>query len=500
MSSFLPPPSASPALLELKMSKGLTVILGIFVLGSLGLAAASVLSFLAAPDVGSVVFGVASALLAGGFAVLAAITLRRRLTLYEWGVSVTGLLGEVQVPWAEIVEVRAPAALGAGANLMAGTSFRTARGKRFGLFGYGTSGPKAGEAIVNRVVPRLAEEITGRLKAGGSQAFGKLRADWNGVEHKGSRVGWGEIERANFSPEGFRIFPKDRPEATIILPLATPNLHVFFAVWKRRLAEGGTEAGAASAAPPGTGAPSLEHVHGFADADPELGKIVCGKGRRGWLEGLWLGLGGLSLVGMAVPFFWPPGLIIFGIAAAICALAWWAARSATFAVYEKGLKKARKSLRWEETADLTYAVTDQYHNGAYVGRMIGLTLAGKSGAGKTSSIRVGGRGAKMEGLCTSVLDRVLPVLLVRRAQEIEAGGDLKVDKLALRARTLAWKQEEVGYGDLHSWEVRKGFLHIWKKGQEKSWAIVPINGKNARLVLPLLEHLFARSRQGAARA
>src|SRR5579859_6170468 len=124
MSSFLPPPTASPALLELKMSKGLTVILGILVLGSLGLAAASVLSFLAAPDVGSVVFGVASALLAGGFAVLAAITLRRRLTLYEWGVSVTGLLGEVQVPWAEIVEVRAPAALGAGANLMAGTSFR----------------------------------------------------------------------------------------------------------------------------------------------------------------------------------------------------------------------------------------------------------------------------------------------------------------------------------------------------------------------------------------
>lgn len=475
----------SPPIVELTLGAAGWVVSAMLTLGSGAGAAACIVAVVVHPDPAPAVFGallVAATLLFGW---LTAWCFLRRLRLFTWGFQSRTVFSESLVRFEEIERIALPSVSQIGVDPVGRATFHGPAKVSLGGFPIAKS-LEVGSYALARVVPRLADSIEQRLRSGESVPLGRVTLSSNGIRAAGNTVSWHEIERANFSPEGLRVFPKGRPEATLVIAQGTPNLHVVVELAARHLANPaqaipGPSMTSSHASAPGGG----ERVKGFPDLDPELGALVCGRGRAGASRVV---VGVLALVPAAVavvPFDFGVrvGLLI---GAGVMALIWFGMGYGGFAVYERGARGVKKRVVFAEIDHLTYHVVDQYQNGVYSGRQVGLNLESPNG-----KIGFNGMGAKNEGICTAVLDRLLPGLVERKWRDLESGHELRVDKLVLKRGTVSWKKEEIPIAQLQSFEPRQGFLHVWKREKEMSWAMVNLGVRDARLLVPLLERLIA---------
>lgn len=403
---------------------------------------------------------------------------RARLELYDWGFLRASAFGVQRLPFDQVETVRLPRAATYGLEPLARSTWRGG-GARVALRAPLPMKPclSAARFALDRVVPRLAAAADARLRRGESLRFGSATATREGLEGRGGRLSWREIERMDFSPRGLRIFPAGHPEATRRLAPGTPNLHVLVALCRLRL----EELGAAAPPPPGS-----VSVGGFPDFDPMLGAVLCGRSRgRAVRSMLVLGAIGLALGALAFQAGVIVGLLVEAALIGVCA---WIGLRGGAAVYEKGMRAAGRSLRWDEVEHCTYAVVDQYVNGAYTGRNVTLSLEG----GRTR-LRFNGGGEEAEGIADAAVNRVLPPMAERAWKLLEAGGSYSSGKLLLKRNAVAWKGEEVPLAQLRTAQAQKGILHVWREGKELSWVMLPLNGKDARVAMLLVDRLL-RSR------
>lgn len=486
----------APAIVELKFSAAAWIFAGVTTLGCGAGAAACIIGFVAGGDPPLAVFGAILLVATLFFAWLTGWCVMRRVRLYEWGLVSRGLFAESQLRFEEIETVALPAVSQIGVEPIGRAVFRGGQTK-VGLGGFPIQpSTEVGNFVIARVVTRLADQLESRMRGGEEIKLGAARVSSNGVTAQGRTIAWHEIERANFSPEGLRVFPKGRPEGTIVLPQGTPNLHVIVELAARMIERAdrgaGTsmQGGAAPNAIPGGGG---ERVSGFDEHDPELGVLVCGRGRAGVskivLALLTLGCG----AGAAFPMPMEPriGLVIAAIVFALIALG---LSTMGFAVYERGVRGVKKRVAFADVEHVTYHVVDQYQNGVYSGRNVSLTLESPG-----AKISFNGMGAKNEGICTAVLDRAMEPVLERKWRDLQAGGEVKVDKLVVKSGSLSLRKEEIPLSMVTGVEPRQGFLHIWKSGKETSWAVINLGVRDARLLLPLLERMLAAKSAGAVR-
>lgn len=481
----------SPPLVELTVGNAARIFSALLTLGAGVGAAACVVAVVTHPDPAPAIFG---ALLAGAtllFAWLTAWCVLRRLRLFHWGFTTRGVLSESSVRFEEIESVALPAVSQIGADPIARATFRSANTK-ISLAGFtAVKALEVASYAVNRVIPRIADATEQRMRGNEEVRFGAAKLSSAGVTAQGKTIEWSQIERANFSPEGLRIFPKGRPEETIVLPQSTPNLHVLVEIAARMISRGDQAASTSMHGSSPMSAPggATERLRGFAELDPELGALVCGKARPGISRVVVaiLAIAPALAAVLPVPVELRIGLLV---GAAVMAIVWWGLGRSGFAVYERGIRGVKKSVVFAEADHLTYHVVDQYQNGVYSGRQVSIHLESPNG-----KLGFSGMGAKNEGICTAVLDRVLPGLVERKWRELQTGGDVKIDKLVLKRDSLSWKKEEIPFSQVTGFEPRQGFLHIWKRDREMSWAIVNLGGKDARVLTSLIERMVAeRSR------
>lgn len=476
----------SPPIVEMKLDKGGWVVSAILTLGAGAGMAACIAALVVHPDPAPAIFG---ALLAGAtvlFGWLTAWCWLRRLRLFTWGFQSRTVFSESQVRFDEIEKVVLPSVSQIGVDPVGRATFHGPVKISLGGFPIAKS-LEVGNYALARVVPRIADAIEMRMRGGESVMLGRAMLTESGIGALGGTVAWSEIERANFSPEGLRVFPKGRPEATLVIPQGTPNIHVVVEIAARRIAKPAQNIpGPSMTSQPGMAmSGGGERVKGFPDLDPELGTLVCGHGRAGVgrivvaVLAVAPALAALAPVAVEVRI----GLLV---GAAVMGLVWFGMGYAGFAVYERGARGVKKRVVFAEIDHLTYHVVDQYQNGAYSGRQVGIHLESPNG-----KLGLNGMGAKNEGICTAVLDRVVPGLIERTWRDLESGRELRVDKLVLKRNAVSWKKEEIPISQLQSFEPRAGFLHIWKRDKEMSWAVVNLGVKDARLVAPLLERLIA---------
>lgn len=470
----------SPPLLELTFSRAAWVVSAVLTLASAAGTAGCIVAVVVQPDPMPVVFGGLLTVATLLFAWLTAWCFLRRVRLFAWGFTTRGLLSESSLRFEEIQSVTLSPMSQIGVDPIARALFRGSAAK-VSLYAFPAARAlEVGSYALSRVIPRLADETEVRMRGGEDVRFGNAKLTAHGVTAQNKTIAWHEIERANFSPEGLRIFPKGRPEGTIVLAQNTTNLHVLVEIAARMLARGDSHI-------PGPSGPAAggERVRGFPELDPELGVLVCGKGRPGVSRMVVAVLAVVpalaAVLGMPVPL-----RVALLIGAAVMALIWWAMGRSGFAVYERGIRGVKKRVVFAEADHLTYHVVDQYQNGVYSGRQVSLHLESANG-----KIGYAGLGAKNEGICTAVLDRVVPGLVERKWRELQAGGEVKAGKLVLTRGSVRWKKEEIPFSDVTSFEARQGFLHVWKRGKEMSWAMVSFGERDARLLTPLMERMLA---------
>jgi hypothetical protein len=220
-------------------------------------------------------------------------------------------------------------------------------------------------------------------------------------------------------------------------------------------------------------------VAGYPDSDPHLGAVVCGRPKQAELTRGLLVVAALCGVGAVVTLLIPDawvGAIILSVVGAVCAIGAAAAYDAGLAVYQEGIRTPEGSLRWDDCRHITYVLTDVYVNGGFTGRRVELTLSGTS-----SCVGVNGKGAETEGLCQVVLDQVVPRLVIRRWQELQAGGRLTVGNVTLTRDAV---ERESFWGKRHSLPLAAvrdfragegGAMAIWGPDQYEPFASVKAN-------------------------
>ncbi len=471
---------------------GLGFVAGLVLLGGV------VATFFIGKAIPTLIIVACAAVLALTLAIGAVACARTRLWVYERGMMKQGLLGRTRLAYGDVVTIRFPGSWPAGlADPLSRATVigRDNRKIKVGMMADNRS-LDAMNLVIERVIPRLGEEALERLQKpdDGKIEFGKATATMAGITFKGKTISWTEIERLNYSPEGVRIFPYNRPESTMVLPLKTPNVPLLTWLWQKRAATP-TEATEAVTAevvgPDGIAVAPIERVHGFPDLDPELGPLVCGKPRRPGVAAFMVAITAVGVLAAVIFQLQPklPGAEIlryvsWGIIGAGL-LGYLIARYLGFAVYERGIRTASRMMRWEDCEHVTYNVTDMYHHGAFIGRQVSLALKGT-----VPTVTIMGSGAKNEGFCTAVLDRVLPVVVAKRYQELAQGGSLSVGKVTLTRDSISYKTDKLPLDQVWSYQLQAGRFYVWRHGQDKPFIDLNAGKKDVHVLMHLLKALL----------
>ncbi|HEV8323107.1 MAG TPA: hypothetical protein VG389_15945, partial [Myxococcota bacterium] len=414
--------AAGAPLLEARVSRAGLAFALLLAASSAVVAAGALMGVIAddAGDVARLALAAAAAVSAALFGLWAAACARGRLTVYEWGLERSTLRGTVALPFDEIATIVLPALAQAHIDPLGRAVVHGKAGQRapMGLLDHATT-MKAMRMVLQRALPRLGREAHDALAAGTALQFGPLSVTRAGLLHAGTLLAWKQIDRASFSPRGLRVFPLDRPDLIIVLPLKTPNLHVveWLCAHPPAGAEGaaaapGTAAGdaaraaASAGAGAATGAPipggtgTAPRVLGFPDEDAELGRIVTGRPRRpgGVRAGQVMLVAGVAgvlplfvLAGDVAPAVPALSLVLAGVGVAV----WINFRHFGLGIYEHGLRDRRgAALRWTDVEHVKHELVDVYVNGAYSGRRVTLSLRGRDG----TSVGLAGVGDQDEGV------------------------------------------------------------------------------------------------------
>jgi hypothetical protein len=504
-------------------------------LAALGLGFLAVLAFAGAafaltlPDIGMRVALLAAGALLGVVLICAAYRSGSGdLKVFEHGLVRRGLGGAVRLPFAEVSAIHLGGRWGIGTkaeDLLDQATIYGPGGREIYL-GSLESGlaRKAMDIILAQVVPLIVTRVLGQFAEGKPMWFGSLKLTAEGVGgHERPTAYWHELDPPSFSPEGYRIFPYGRPQATIVLPLDSPNLHVVtWLIRNRGTAWTPAEPPTASAPPaarnepawPGPLAeptaitadacvrdPSPRHasfldsafstkplpadappqapeqrVAGYPDRDPHLGAVVCGRPKQTELTTQLLVVVALCGIAIVVTLLIPgasAGAIVLAVIAVLCGIGAAAAYDAGLAVYQEGICTPEGSLRWDDCRHLTYALTDVYVNGGFTGRRVELTLSGTN-----TWISVNGKGVETEGLCQVVLDQVVPRLVIRRWQELQAGGRLTVGNVTLTRDAVEYesfwgKRRNLPLAAVRDFRAAEGgAMAIWGPDQYEPFACV----------------------------
>jgi hypothetical protein len=303
--------------------------------------------------------------------------------------------------------------------------------------------------------------------------------------------------RITFGRESLRIFPRNRPRDTIILDLGTPNLPLLIWLWQHLPA-----VPAVAEPTPKTSASqprrvAEERVPGFPDEDPELGRLLCGVPRPTALVYSCLALAGVVLVfGVILYLHTGPGCLggawlCFFLGLGIAAVAWLDFGRVGCGIYEHGLRGTHGRLRWNECEHVTYAGKDVHFHGHHPPFRIFLfrsfTLKVE---GARTTVRICGSGARTEGYCTTVLDRVLPILVARRLEQLRGGEPFRVSRVILTRDGIVSRRARVRFAEIQAIDVQQDVLYVWAHGRREPIVKLNANRRDVPVLLALVQRLM----------
>ena len=443
----------------------------------------------------------ALALLCGAGAGLASakviVARRRRVRLQGERLVQDGLLGTTELRLKDITHIKA-----AGSGMSTTTARplapeRLAYRAESGSISFAELEPRAAsavsQAVLQAIAPRLVDEFMARLAAGGTVAFGyRVHATADGLIDTGSglTLRWSEIERADVTPAGVRVFALDRPDLTLTSPTWSDNAVLLEPLVKRQQL--------LLTAPPQ--ARGDVEVVGWPVTDVRGGRVVCGIERASPLPwaifgvtlftalgaALIAGAEGLAAIAAVVAFFGS----ITAVANVIMQ------RRRAFAVFERGVADSGGFVAFSEVAHLKRAIVDQYANGGYVGRSVTLVLTDHRGR----SVRLSGSGDRVEAVAAAALRRALPPLVERARRTIAKGGSVRSGTFVVDEHGVHKKKVAVTWDEIDSAIVEGGFLHVWRKGVERSVLTLAVDQADALVVLELIGERLDRRKQPAGAA
>jgi hypothetical protein len=423
------------------------------------------------------------------------------LRVYERGlVAHQGLLSEITLPFDEIQEIRTPRFWPVGMVDPLCRSKLVGHGRKIkatGLPPYPVR--NAMNMVLQHVLPRLGKELLDIIDAGGEVKFGSLHFGTDGLSYGKVHIALADVERGDFSPEGFRIYPRGRPTDVIVLPLKTPNLHVL--IWlcnsinertRANAMQPATATAASSDAHKPTVATEPASVLGFAQHDAMLGAIICGKPRRPGVVRFFSQLsavgffGGLTCLTMRGLPWSAPCAAVGGVIGTFSLLFSVLVRKEGLAIYEHGLQTTWHGLRYDEIEHMSYQVTDQYVNGAYSGRHLVLTLEAPR-----ATIKLSGTGARDEGYHSAIVERLVPLLAERRYQEVKRGLPLTVSNTTLTHDGITVRRLAVPLAEVSGSNAHQGYYFLWRRGQDKPFLSLPAGKSDARIFWAVVHRLLA---------
>ena len=463
------PAVEAPPLAEIQTAQGWRV------LGAGITAALLAVAVVAAPD--SLVLGAVLGTLGAITGTSTLMIWHRRLRVRKDAIVETSLFGERQLRLADVDTIKwGSAGLRGpfqGLSLSgAGTTIRL----RFLTTQDATSlGGFLLSHVATTLVPRLAHD----LLAGKQLRVRGLRIDKEGLHTKKQHVGWHEIERVTRMPNGVMVFPRDRPDAVMLLPASMPNLPLLDAL-ANQMVEHTT----------GPSLPRRVEVAGYAPTAGELGALVCGRPVQTRSRNAFLAFSGvmaLTVGGALVTDAAFSSLVaILGGLFLLMGLAGALLLPVSFAVYEGGIIKGSRRMRWQDVASVTRQMVDQYVNGAYTGRLVTLVIVAKNG----KKVRLHGTGGEMEAFSDAICKRLLPVLCEREGAAIAAGASLSIGKVQLKRDGVQTKKRFVRFSEVTAFDVIQGTLHLWVADAKKSVVQIGLAEKNALVALELISRVF----------
>ncbi len=168
-------------------------------------------------------------------------------------------------------------------------------------------------------------------------------------------------------------------------------------------------------------------------------------------------------------------------------------------IYDGGISSktclGSKEIRWEDVNKFTYSATRQSVNFIPVGTYYQLKVEGPQG----QEISLGNRAAGMEKLATQMLQRTLPPLVRKAAEQFNSGAELDFGLIKLR-RAGGFKSKglfkfiEVPLNEVIDYRIESGHFYIFRQGKKFAAISAPLaQVPNAFALLAVLDSIFQRT-------
>ncbi len=226
-----------------------------------------------------------------------------------------------------------------------------------------------------------------------------------------------------------------------------------------------------------------------------IGLLMLGAAGIGFIVGAYMTYANYTKYGSAtlskqLSDIFLPTVIVTGILFLIGLAALWGAFSKwrkAAVVYENGLgycdRKGVRTLRWEQIAGITAAVTKHYYNGIYTGTTHVYTLWDQKG----EKLILNDEFPKVEELADLVEKNIYPLLYQAAADRYNAGHKVQFGPVTIsKAEGIAIKKKAYAWNEVAEVSVKQGILKIAKKGG--GW----FSGENVTVaVIPNYKVLFS---------
>lgn len=347
--------------------------------------------------------------------------------------------------------------------------------------------------LLEKIAAGIGARLLRQIQKGETIQLGDVRVGAKVIEGEG-KIAWGAIDHAAFRKEGLKLVPKDPAQGAVLLPLKTPNLpallYILWEVQRRSddslalgeeeiaslmyafVPQGGMSRLRESDAPEGGKRRKLPAVRGYPKQDPELGEIRVGLGKQTLLVLLgWIGLGvcavaELVILALVIAETLPWPWLLVPVLPAVVALGNIVGTFRKgFAVYERGMRHGRETIRWDECRRIAMKITDEYmQGGKYLGRRNELWIAFPNG-----TVHIPLTGKETEAICYRVLEAALPTMIRRAYDEVmKWGGEVTVKGLTLTRGLLLLDGAEHPFAAVKKHQIQAGDFSVSLRGKAKT--------------------------------
>lgn len=169
---------------------------------------------------------------------------------------------------------------------------------------------------------------------------------------------------------------------------------------------------------------------------------------------------------------------------------WIGKRKHSVLVYTDGLVRTQYgktvTVRWDDVASVSQAITKHYRNGIYTGTTHVYTVQKSDGTKTVYNDAL----KNVEQLGSTIQDQVTTRRLPEAIALYNSGGTVQLGKLAISPTGLAWGDKSLSWSEIEDVQIQSGYISVKKQGKWLRWANIPVSAiPNLLIALTLIDRI-----------